>query len=226
MLDLWSTMISGDDRDYIDEILQASPSKLYHIAAGAFDSLRVMAISAMDGMLHKDKGAEASFYSDIEIPMYAIIAYCDTNTNIDTSCIIELLHAIHAEITTIKVFGGGHSIYGPKRDREKFEHLKYQLWITNERLGNHLYSIMSQSQRVQVQNTLDDSEKWSQPIPCKVLRKIFARDGIDISQETLLSDIEKGIIKIDSDRSTTRNKIVLKSCMPAGWESFLRKKQP
>ncbi|HAH48094.1 hypothetical protein [uncultured Gimesia sp.] len=152
MLDLWNNLFQGSNRETINEILPSKPDplKLYLIAAGVFDDLRTIAQYAIDGMLDKEKGAESRFTYEIEIPMYSIIAYCDTHTNIDTRCIIELLHSIRAEITTVKVIGGGPTKYGPKRSKEEIEYLRRQLWITDFRLSNHLYAIATPEQRTGV----------------------------------------------------------------------------
>ncbi len=151
MLDLWNNLIKGDDRDLVDEILQgqSQPVALYLKSAGLFYDLNIMAQEAIDECLDRSKGAESRFTHDIAIPMYAIIAYCDTYTNIDTRCIIELLHSIKAELTTVKTFGKDQSSYPlyPKRSKEEIEYLKRQLWITDNRLMNHLYTIATPEQR-------------------------------------------------------------------------------
>ena len=196
------------------------PEKLFLIASDTFLTLRELVFDAIDGRIGK---GDEIFITHVEIPASAIIAYCDTKTNIDPQFIVELLHALHAETINVMSIGGGPSDYGSKRSAHEYQYLLNQVWKTSHRLSNHLFSIASEQGRAEVQKTLNEPDLYSVPIPCNVLRKIFAVDGDPVSQETLLNMIENETIRTDKTRDTTKRKFVLESCLPDGWEDFLRK---
>lgn len=220
-MEIWDK--SKEDQAEWDEIYNAPPEKLFLIASDTFLTLRELVFDAIDGRISK---RDEIFIIDVEIPASAIIAYCDTKTNIDPQFIVELLHALHAETINVRSIGGGPTDYRSKRSANEYQYLLDQVWKTSHRLSNHLFSIASDQGRAEVQKTLNEPDLYSGPIPCKVLRVIFAVDGVPISQETLLTMIEDETIRTDKTRDTTKRKLVLKSCLPDGWEKFLRKRVP
>jgi len=197
MLDFWNSLLKGDNRDYLDEILHQEPFQLYLTALGAFNELHSFAELAADGCLKK--GGELEFSNDIGIPVCAIVAYCDTHTSIDTQCVVELLHAIQAELKKTQAFGGGPATFphGPKRSAEDLEYLNRQLWIVQHRLGNHLYSKMNDQEREEAQKAIENSdvvELWAPAMTRDHLCRILIQEGAPISKKTLSRMIKDGTI--------------------------------
>ncbi|MCH9653443.1 MAG: hypothetical protein K0U90_08425 [Planctomycetes bacterium] len=212
-MDIWDTHSKDNNREQWDEIFNSSPEDRYLIVIDTFVNLRDLAQAAIDGSLDKN---DACSVRDLDLPTHAIVAYCDTKTSINTDCVIDLLHAMHARTTSTKSFGGGLTRFGRSLDTEEFEVLLTMLWKVQDRIGNHLFSLTGDTEREKV---ADEIGKWSEPIPYKFLRKIF-----HVSQETLINMIKNETIVVHETRGSDRKKVVLKSCMPTDWEQYLPRK--
>lgn len=220
MLDFWNNLIKDDARDYLDELIhEKNPFRIYLTARGAFYDLHSLTELAIDGCL--EEGGELEFSNSVGIPVSAIIAYCDTNTSINTQCLVELMHAIYAEITTVKTYGEIKSVfpYGPKRSPEELGYLNRQLWIIQHRLGNHLYSIMSEQERKQAQEEPEDTEEWAPAMTRDRLCRILKVENQPISKKTLSRYIKNGSIKTSHNPKGAKSLIVRISDLPRGWEN-------
>ncbi|WP_298860756.1 hypothetical protein [uncultured Gimesia sp.] len=146
-MDFWSPNLVSSGQEIINEFLQATPQKLYLMASDVFEDLRFISECVIEGNLDKDHYTEDQFEYDIEIPMYAIVSYCDMHTNIDAKCVIELLQALYLEITNTNVAEGIPTELGPKRSKKEILCLANQSVIVGFRFGNRLYAMATSDQR-------------------------------------------------------------------------------
>lgn len=147
MLDFWSSRLGSGVQKTIDEFLQAPPQKLYLMASSEFEELIFISQCVIDGNLVKDHYTEDFFIYEIEIPMYAIVAYCDLHTHIDTRCVVELMQAVFWEITNDRIAEGIPTEFGPKRSKAEILSLANQMLVVGVRLGNFLYAKANTAQR-------------------------------------------------------------------------------
>jgi hypothetical protein len=212
MLDIWNYKPGSPEWEEWNSIYNAEPVELFLITVTTFVHLRDLINDATCG---SRPAIDDDFRIHTELPVYAIAAYCDAKTSIDSQFIIQALHAVQAEARKKPrtYSGDGFSPYGPRKTDRELQSLLYNLHATQQRLANHLFSVMCDQEREEAQRAIEQAEPheiWSPVMSRDRLCRILAPDGKGhISKKQLYRMLEGGEIRAQGDHKGQRKLVVM-----------------